>query len=362
MTQESLRDHAYSLRSDIHMFGMLIYETFTGKVPFDGVAVNEARERIINLERPDRLALSDGVWSVIEKCTRVDPSQRPRIAEVLEDLESPELTADVEAADAKVNADVEAADARVRDVARAERAVLAYRPFMSQAKQRQARECCVRTMCVVGVAVVLAVVVAVGAWAIAEHPLRAPPPTCDEASSEGPWSSNTSSLINFCDFYEPKNTFTVVPQSRMTICVPRRTLVSCHVEGGMWPEKTGPGRTATLWLQMLVRGVPVHTWNKSFTAADGHGDTINEAAAAYLEPGESHVLLQALMDNSCICRNSCALTCTVLDLNACACVSARMVGTRTRDLCVHRSLHAGVPTLTCGPARWGGGKARGGVL
>ncbi|OCH85620.1 kinase-like protein [Obba rivulosa] len=78
-----------TLNSDIFMFAFVIWEIFTGLVPYhkqvnDGAVIFA----IMNDKRPDRplrataLGLDNDVWEVTEQCWQKDRGQRPRISEV----------------------------------------------------------------------------------------------------------------------------------------------------------------------------------------------------------------------------------------------------------------------------------------
>ena len=94
--------------SDMYAFGMLAYEVgssshvvprpystctqiFSGRIPFHDmhgaavvIAVITTNERP---PRPDHQELSDQLWKMIEKCWRMDPSQRSTIQEAVAFLE-----------------------------------------------------------------------------------------------------------------------------------------------------------------------------------------------------------------------------------------------------------------------------------
>jgi hypothetical protein len=76
------------------MFGMLVFEALTGKVPFfaDGPAV--AAKKIIDGERPPRPAdavLDAGtapLWALHVECTARDPAARPALAAIVPRLDA----------------------------------------------------------------------------------------------------------------------------------------------------------------------------------------------------------------------------------------------------------------------------------
>ncbi len=78
-------------RSDIYSFGILLYEMFTGKVPFEGTeAVSIAMRHINQIPEPPQsinTQLSSGLNDIIVKCIQKDPENRYQTAsELREDL------------------------------------------------------------------------------------------------------------------------------------------------------------------------------------------------------------------------------------------------------------------------------------
>ena len=78
-------------RSDIYSFGILLYEMFTGKVPFEGTeAVSIAMRHVNQIPEPPQSVnpeISSGINDIIVKCIQKDPEQRYQTAsELREDL------------------------------------------------------------------------------------------------------------------------------------------------------------------------------------------------------------------------------------------------------------------------------------
>ncbi len=81
--QETHTDGIFSPQSDSFMFGMLVFEALTGKVPFFADAPTIAAKKILDGERPPRpadAALDAGtapLWALHVECTVRDPAARP---------------------------------------------------------------------------------------------------------------------------------------------------------------------------------------------------------------------------------------------------------------------------------------------
>ena len=64
-------------------------QVFTGAVPFDGDPALAAMLGIVNGERPPRPThskLTDGLWTLIQRCWDQDPHLRPEVSEVVKVL------------------------------------------------------------------------------------------------------------------------------------------------------------------------------------------------------------------------------------------------------------------------------------
>jgi len=95
-----------SRASDVYALGMVMWEIFSGTIPYDRRLTNaQVILRIIEGERPPRpehtaaLGLSDRVWELMSECWREDHRTRPRIQSVRSAIEGimpiPETTDDV---------------------------------------------------------------------------------------------------------------------------------------------------------------------------------------------------------------------------------------------------------------------------
>ncbi|EMD36911.1 hypothetical protein CERSUDRAFT_50977, partial [Gelatoporia subvermispora B] len=86
-------DHVRLTRaSDVYSFGMVTWEIFTGQFPFRKLRDPVVIRKVCANDRPQRpleartFGLCDEVWAMAESCWQRDPSQRPSIASVLEQL------------------------------------------------------------------------------------------------------------------------------------------------------------------------------------------------------------------------------------------------------------------------------------
>lgn len=73
------------------MFGMLVYETFTGTEPYAGHNNASASHEILSGQRPPRPSydmIPYAVWELFESCTALDPARRPDMAAVHAELDT----------------------------------------------------------------------------------------------------------------------------------------------------------------------------------------------------------------------------------------------------------------------------------
>ena len=75
--------------SDCYSLGMVIYETISGKPPFHGTSDVAIVAKVLNGGRPPReVGFMERLWKMMEQCWRPQPSDRPRVTEVLQCLEA----------------------------------------------------------------------------------------------------------------------------------------------------------------------------------------------------------------------------------------------------------------------------------
>ncbi|KAG7402076.1 hypothetical protein PHYBOEH_007290 [Phytophthora boehmeriae] len=85
MAPESLQPpHAFSYDSDVYMFGVLMWETYTGSPPFASLTPVEAMMRVLGGERlPVPNELPDSLQTLMQNCFHDSPAERPSMEEVL---------------------------------------------------------------------------------------------------------------------------------------------------------------------------------------------------------------------------------------------------------------------------------------
>ena len=91
LSPEQARGAQVDNRSDIYSFGILLYEMFTGKVPFEGTeAVSIAMRHVNQIPEPPQSVnpdITSGINDIIVKCIQKDPANRYQTAsELREDL------------------------------------------------------------------------------------------------------------------------------------------------------------------------------------------------------------------------------------------------------------------------------------
>ena len=88
-----LKDSCQTKRSDCYALGMVIYEVLSGRVPFSRYHGYAVAVRIHEGGRPARprgeegMWFTDCIWSILERCWKASPSDRPSIKEVFQCLE-----------------------------------------------------------------------------------------------------------------------------------------------------------------------------------------------------------------------------------------------------------------------------------
>jgi serine/threonine protein kinase/photosystem II stability/assembly factor-like uncharacterized protein len=95
MAPELLRGEAGDYRSDLWALGVVLYETASGRLPFQGNTVFELTSAILrSIAEPLPPPLPPGVWVVIQRCLAKEPAQRyQRAGEIQAALEAVQAAA-----------------------------------------------------------------------------------------------------------------------------------------------------------------------------------------------------------------------------------------------------------------------------
>src|SRR3989338_8182195 len=87
MAPEALRDSVYSASSDVWSFAAFLVEILTKNVPYAGIPVYDVAAKVISQEITLVECLSVHVdtllYDLVVRCSKVDPSERATMAEVL---------------------------------------------------------------------------------------------------------------------------------------------------------------------------------------------------------------------------------------------------------------------------------------
>lgn len=90
MAPESLQPpHAFSYDSDVYMFGVLMWEAYTGSPPFASLTPVEAMMNVLRGERlPVPKEIPTALQTLMQNCFHDSPAERPSMQEVLAALDS----------------------------------------------------------------------------------------------------------------------------------------------------------------------------------------------------------------------------------------------------------------------------------
>ena len=84
---EVTRGEAYSASVDVYAFGLLVWEMFSGKVPFQDLEGPRASYEAAQGRRPEIPQSCPAIWAeLIRSCWDPDPSKRPFFSQILQGL------------------------------------------------------------------------------------------------------------------------------------------------------------------------------------------------------------------------------------------------------------------------------------
>jgi serine/threonine protein kinase len=89
MSPESMRQKVYSQYTDAFSFGVLLYEVFERKLPWEGLSITEAAAEVLGgkrLQLSRKNPAPDVVREVMADCFRTEPKDRPTLANACERL------------------------------------------------------------------------------------------------------------------------------------------------------------------------------------------------------------------------------------------------------------------------------------
>eukprot|EP00644_Phytophthora_capsici_P006188 jgi/Phyca11/508073/fgenesh2_kg.PHYCAscaffold_32_\ len=89
MAPESLQPpHAFSFDSDVYMFGVLMWETYTSSPPFAALTPVQAMMQVLRGDRlPVPKELPESLQTLMQSCFHDSPAERPSMQEVLAALD-----------------------------------------------------------------------------------------------------------------------------------------------------------------------------------------------------------------------------------------------------------------------------------
>ena len=99
MSPELLHPEGFGLKksrptkeSDLYALGMVVYEVLSGRTPFGRIMATVIIFKVVGGERPERpqgdggKLFTDAIWSVLQRCWKPEPSDRPSTKAVLQCL------------------------------------------------------------------------------------------------------------------------------------------------------------------------------------------------------------------------------------------------------------------------------------
>ena len=88
---ETLEDDEVSCASDVYAFGVIVWETLTKRVPWDGKTPPQISVKVVRGERPapvpNRATVAPpALLDLMQRCWHQDPAQRPTFPEIVRKL------------------------------------------------------------------------------------------------------------------------------------------------------------------------------------------------------------------------------------------------------------------------------------
>jgi len=92
MAPEVMRDQDYSFPADVFSFAMVLYEIFTGNIPWDGLVFEQIFEEMVikNMRPPLSEIIPSCICNIIKKCWNKDPLKRFTMRDVYSQLKDAE--------------------------------------------------------------------------------------------------------------------------------------------------------------------------------------------------------------------------------------------------------------------------------
>ena len=89
LSPEILKGESYTKSIDVYSYGIILYEIFTGEVPFQNLSVFKLPQLVIKGERPKFVnPIPECQRKLMELCWSQDPNKRPTFSEICSELKS----------------------------------------------------------------------------------------------------------------------------------------------------------------------------------------------------------------------------------------------------------------------------------
>ena len=89
LAPEILKEGKYTKSIDVYSYGIILYEIFTGEVPFQNMKFYKITQSIVNGERPKfPTPIPKCQRDLIESCWSQDPNKRPTFSKICSELKN----------------------------------------------------------------------------------------------------------------------------------------------------------------------------------------------------------------------------------------------------------------------------------